>query len=151
MKGVITMVVKRVLSGITLCIFCLVQLGCYNVHNVSLDEFSKAQEGGLSGVVSMKTEKEAEVVVSENSRIGVLYNDGRYQSISPFNFTLTSKQLIAPDQDLMVNRSDLKTGQVKEVSKGKTTALVSSALAVLVGGILFITLSAEEKKGFGER
>ena len=74
----------------------------------------------------MKTEKDAEVVVSENSRIGVLYNDGRYQSISPFNFTLTSKQLIAPDQDLMVNRSDLKTGQVKEVSKGKTTALVTS-------------------------
>ena len=92
-----------------------------------------------------------EVTVSENTRIGVRYNSGYTQAISPFNFTLTSKQLIAPDQDLMVNRAEIQTGLVKEVSRGKTTALVSGVFAVLVGGILFITLSAEEKKGFGER
>ena len=150
LSEVVAVQVKRFLSLITLVCFIALQTGCYNVHNVTLDEFGHAQNADEMGLAKMKTEAGAEIVVSENSRIGVVTNDGNYTAIAPFNFTLTSSKLIAPDQDLLLERSDVKTAQVKEVSTGKTTAVVSSALAILVGGLLFITLSAEEEKGFGE-
>ena len=150
LSEVVTVQVKRYLSLFTLVCFISLQVGCYNVHNVSLDEFGHAQNPDEQGLAKMKTEKGEEIIVSENSRIGVVTNDGDYTAIAPFNFTLTSSKLIAPDQDLLLERADVKTAQVKEVSTGKTTAVVSTALAVLVGGLLFITLSAEEEKGFGE-
>ena len=145
-----TVQIKRFLSLVTLVCFLALQIGCYNVHNVSLDEFGHAQNPDENGLATLKTEDEQEIVVSENSRIGVVTTDGKYTAIAPFNFTLTASKLIAPDQDLLLERSDVSAAQVKEVSTGKTTAVVSTALAVLVGGLLFITLSAEEEKGFGE-
>ena len=144
------MQMKRFFSLVTLIGFFALQSGCYNVHNVTLDEFGHAQNADEKGLAKMKTESGQELVIAENSRIGVVTNDGRYTSIAPFNFTLTSSKLIAPDQDLLLERSDVKTAQVKEISTGKTTAVVSTAMAILIGGLLFITLSAEEEKGFGE-
>ena len=144
------MELKRIFASMTLVSFLVLQTGCYNVHTVSLEEFGKAQEGGGTALVSMKTESGQELVVSENSRIGLVTSEGKYLPISPFNFTMTSQQIIAPDQDLMLQRSLVQTAQIKEISTEKTTAVVGTALAILVGGILFITLSAEEEKAFGE-
>lgn len=145
---------KRFFSLVTLVGFLTLQTGCYNIHNVTLDNFAQAQVADEEGLAILKVEtetgEEKEVTISENSRIGVVTNDGKYTAIAPFNFTLTASKLIAPDQDLLLERADIKTAQVKEVSTGKTTAVVSTAMVILVGGLLFITLSAEEEKGFGE-
>jgi hypothetical protein len=50
----------------------------------------------------------------------------------------------------MLKKAEIKAVQVKEISTSKTSALVGTAVAILLGGILFITLSAEDEKGFGE-
>ena len=140
----------RIIGFITATCFFLLQTGCYNIHTVSLDELAKAQDGGSSGVVSMKTTEGKEIAVSENTRLGVVETSGKYTPIVPFNYTWGGSQLIAPDQDVMLKKSEIKEVQVKEISTGKTSALVGSAVAILLGGLLFITLSADESKGFGE-
>ena len=72
------MQIKRLFGSVTLVCFLTLQTGCYNVHTVGLDEFGKAQEGGMQAVVSMKTEAGQEVVVSENTRMGVVTAEGKY-------------------------------------------------------------------------
>ena len=144
------MVLKRFISLTTILFFFVLQTGCYNVHTVSLDELAKAQDGGSTGVVSMKTSTGKDIAVSENTRLGVIETNGKYTPIVPFNYTWGGSQLIAPDQDVMLKKNEIKEVQVKEISTGKTSALVGTAAAILIGGILFITLTAPEKKAFGE-
>ncbi len=125
-------------------------VACYNTYNISLDEMAKAQEGGVASAVEVKTDSGELVVISENSKMGVTSKSGDYFAVSPFNFTLTRGQLIAPDEDLLIGRSNIATGNIKQVSGGKTVAIVLAGLAAVAGGAAFVLLTAEEKKGFGE-
>ena len=125
-------------------------VACYNTYNISLEEMAKAQEGGVASAVEVKTDDGELVVISENSKMGVTSNTGEYFAVSPFNFTLTRGQLIAPDEDLLLGRGQIETGNIKQVSGGKTVAIVLIGLAGVVGGAAFVLLTAEEKKGFGE-
>jgi len=128
----------------------VLQLGCYNTYNLSLDELRKAAEGGTEAAVKVKTQEGQEIVVTENTKIGVTTKDGVYRPISPFNFTITANQLIAPDEDYIESKSNIETGNVKQVSGNKTALLVTAGVLALVAGSLFVTLTAEDKKGFGE-
>jgi len=128
----------------------LANIGCYNTYNVSMDEMAKLQEGGQSSAVKVATNEGTDVVVTENTKIGVTMEGGRYVAISPFNFTLAGGQLVAPDEDRLLSAAQIQTGNVKEVSGTKTALLVAGAVAVLVGVGLAITLTAEDRKGFGE-
>lgn len=140
----------RTLLSTAMAVMMIAQFGCYNTYRVTLDELGKAQEGGSTSAVKVATEAGEAVVVTENTKLGVTDNSGTYRSISPFNFTLTRGQLVAPDEDLLLSRDNIATGNVKVVSGTKTALLVAGGLAVIVGGALFVTLTAEEEKGFGE-
>ena len=133
-----------------LMVLGVAQIGCYNTYNISLDELGKAQEGGSLGAVKVKTENGQDIVVSENTKIGFTTKDGTYLAISPFNFTMTPTQIIAPDQDLLWSVKDIGSGNVKQVSGTKTVLVVVAGLAAVVGGALWVTLTAEEEKGFGQ-
>ena len=139
----------RKLTAVFLILF-MVQLGCYNTYNVSLDEFKKAAEGGQNNAVEIKTEDGQTIVVTENTKLGLTDKTGAYYAVSPFNFTMSANQIIAPDEDLIIGRSEIETGNVKLVSGSKTAMLVAGGLAAVVGGALFVTLTAEEERGFGE-
>lgn len=125
------------------------QTGCYNTYNVTLEELGKAQEGGSDNAVEVATGSGEKVVISENSKIGVTGKNGKYYAVSPFNFTLTRAQLVAPDEDLLLTRDEIETGNVKLVSGTKTALLVAAGVAVLAGVGIFVAVSAPEKKGFG--
>lgn len=140
----------RTLLSTAMAVMMIAQFGCYNTYRVTLDELGKAQEGGSASAVKVTTEAGEEVIVTENTKIGVTETGGTYRSISPFNFTLTRGQLVAPDEDLLLSRDGIATGNVKVVSGTKTALLVAGGLAFIVGGALFITLTAEDEKGFGE-
>ena len=128
----------------------IAQVGCYNTYNLNMDELGKLTEGGSNAAVKVKTEEGQEIVVTENTKIGITLNSGSYRAISPFNFTMTSGQLIAPDEDLLEVRQNIATGNVKQVSGTKTALVVLTGLAAVVGGALYVTLSAEEDQGFGQ-
>ncbi|MGC6418835.1 MAG: hypothetical protein ACON3Z_17040 [Bradymonadia bacterium] len=128
----------------------IAQVGCYNTYNLNMDELGKLTEGGSNAAVKVKTEEGQEIVVTENTKIGITLKSGSYRAISPFNFTMTSGQLIAPDEDLLEVRQNIATGNVKQVSGTKTALVVLTGLAAVVGGALYVTLSAEEDQGFGQ-
>lgn len=140
---------RKVLAAVT-AIALVAQTGCYNTYNVKLEELAKAQEGGSDNAVELLTDGGEKVVVSENSKIGVTGKNGKFYSVSPFNFTLTRAQLVAPDEDLLLTRDAIDTGNVKLISGTKTTLLVAVGVAALAGFGVFIALSAPEKKGFGQ-
>lgn len=133
-----------------LALLMTAQFGCYNTYNVTLDELGKAAEGGRDAAVTINTEGGEEVVVTENSRIGVTDSDGIYHPVSPFNFTITPGQLVAPDEDLLLARSEISSGNVKVISGTKTTLLVSAAVIAVLGVGLTVALTAPDRKQFGE-
>lgn len=128
----------------------MVQLGCYNTYNVTLEELGKATEGGVNNAVKMATAQGEEVVVSENTKIGVTDKNGTYHAVSPFNFTLSSRQLVAPDEDLLLGVDEIETGNVKLVSGTKTALLVGLGVLVLAAAGTAIVITAPEKKEFGQ-
>ncbi|MCB9545191.1 MAG: hypothetical protein H6706_04775 [Myxococcales bacterium] len=138
------------LTRVLLALPLVAQVGCYNTYNVTLEELSKAQEGGINSVVKMATAEGEEVVVTKNTKVGVTDTGGSYHAVSPFNFTLTSRQLVAPDEDLLLGLDEIQTGNVKLVSGSRTTLLVVGGVAALVGAGLFIALNAPERKEFGQ-
>ncbi len=126
------------------------QFACYNTYNVALEELALAQEGGESSTVTMKTQEGEAVIVTENTKLGVADLQNKYYSISPFNFTLTSAQLVAPDEDLLLARESIQTGKVKQVSGLRTGLLVAAGVILAGGATVFLTVTADEKKAFGE-
>lgn len=138
------------LARAALLVAVTTQLGCYNTYNVTLDELGKAQEGGTNAAVKVETESGEDVVITENSRIGVTDKSGTYRQISPFNFTLTPGQLVAPDEDLLIARSDIESGNVKVISGTKTTLVVAAGFLAVLGAGLAVALTAEPRKEFGE-
>lgn len=140
----------RKLVSVLLAVGLTAQFGCYNTYNVTLDELAKAQEGDATGTTKITTEEGEEVVVTSNTKLGVTNTEGQYLAVSPFNFTLTPGQLVAPDEDLLIGRDSIATGNVKVISGTKTALVIAAGLAVVGGGIATIFLTAEEEKGFGE-
>jgi hypothetical protein len=124
------------------------QAGCYNTYNITLEELGKVQEGGSANAVSVTTAESEQIVVTENSKIGVTDKSGEYHAISPFNFTMTQNQLVAPDEDEILTRDQIETGNVKQISGTKTALLVAAGLAAAAGLGVFVILSAPKDKGF---
>ncbi|MCA9528130.1 MAG: hypothetical protein KC549_17710, partial [Myxococcales bacterium] len=64
------------LTRVLLALPLVAQVGCYNTYNVTLEELSKAQEGGINSVVKMATAEGEEVVVTKNTKVGVTDTGG---------------------------------------------------------------------------
>ena len=141
--------VRKLLA--TLLVFGFGQAGCYNTYNVSLDEMAKAQEGGASATVELTPESGEPIIISENTKLGVTTTDGDYHAVSPFNFTLTRAQLVAPDEDLLLSRAEIGTGNIRQISGSKTTMLIVGGVVTLVGAALVIGLSADDRTEFGAK
>lgn len=125
------------------------QAGCYNTYNISLDELAKVQEGGTVNAVTVTTTDAEQIVVSENSKIGVTDRAGDYHPISPFNFTMTPNQLVAPDEGEILGRAEIETGNVKQISGWKTGAIVVAGLAAAIGlGVFVVVMAPEKEQGF---
>ena len=134
--------------AVAMVVMMVAQFGCYNTYRVSLEEMQKAQYGGDLDAVKVATEDGTDIVVSEDTKIGVTTRAGKYWAISPFNFTLDQNNLIAPDEDLMLPSGQIETGNVKQVSAGKTVGLVLGGIAVVIGGAVGIVLTAGEERAY---
>jgi hypothetical protein len=124
------------------------QAGCYNTYNITLDELGKVQEGGSASAVTVTTAETEQIVVTENTKIGVTDKDGTYHPISPFNFTMTTNQLVAPDEGEILMREQIETGNVKQISGLKTGLLVAAGVAALGALGVFVIVSAPKNEGF---
>lgn len=115
---------------------------------IALNELLALQKGKTAGAAIPVGC--TEVNVTEDAKIGVTDKGGTYHPVSPFNFTLTRNQLVAPDEDLLLNRAEIETGNVKVVSGTRTTLLVTSGFAAVLGAALYVVFTAPEPKEFGQ-
>jgi len=125
----------------------LFQVGCYNTYTVSMDEMKNIQESDGATFKSIKLSDDSEVTVTENSRIGVVDVDGGYHPISPFNFTISELQLVAPDEDLLLARKQIDHANIKLVDPTMTTVLVGSTVAILLGSVIAVFLAPDTCEG----
>ena len=59
----------------------IAQVGCYNTYNLNMDELGKLTEGGSNAAVKVKTEEGQEIIVTENTKIGITLQSGAYRAI----------------------------------------------------------------------
>ena len=136
----------RILTAL-LCIISVLQVGCYNTYRIELKELKNIQESDGASFKAIKTAKGQSITVTENSRVGVVDQNKKYYAISPFNFTLSDLQLVAPDEDLILSRGQIKSANVKQINPTKTTMLILGALAVIGGGVVFALVNKPECEG----
>ena len=132
---------------IGLCLISFFQVGCYNTYTISLDELRQVQESDGASFKALKTEDGRTITVTENSRLGIVDANNQYIAISPFNFTISDIQLVAPDEDRIIPNSQIKSATIKQINPTNTTILVAGTLAILVGAAVGVILSAPECEG----
>jgi archaellum component FlaF (FlaF/FlaG flagellin family) len=137
-------------KAITLCLISsliILPTGCYNTYSVELKEFQKIQESYDASFKTIKTKNNISVQITENSRVGVTNKSGTYYPISSFNFSVDANQLIAPDEDLLLEMNDIESMNVRLINPTTTTLLIVGAAAALVGAAIGITLATPECTG----
>ena len=117
--------------AIILTLTMITQVGCYSTLRVNLNELQKVQESDGAEFKSIKTEDGQEISITESSRLGLVLKSGEAYQISPFNFTLNQRQLVSPDEDLILNRSQIETGTLKIIDPQNTTFLISGGFLTL--------------------
>ncbi len=120
-------------------------LGCYNTYRIERDEFVKLQrlDEGSSARVATKAKKNLEV--TRQSLLYVRSKGGRRYPITPFNFKVTSSQLVAPDRDYLLMLNQLHAYEIDVPSKGKTIALIAGGVAVAAGLIVVLIVTSGQK------
>ena len=132
----------------------LFQTGCYNTYVVSTEEFKKIQESDGAEFKSIMTEGGQEITITENSRVGVQDINGNYYPISPFNFTISKMQMIAPDDydlegnlGLLIDTKEISVKNVQIVNPTNTALLIGGVAVALIGAAVGVTLLTPDCTG----
>ena len=166
---------KKIFAALVILSF--LNVACFNSYTISTSELEKLQAGfeaeevevmtagceasarldgdtrvaqADDGTVATPQRADCEAVsVSLSNTISVLTNDGASYRVTPFNFTLGRSQLVAPDYDLLLPRSELAGAEVQEFSNGKTIGLIVGGVVAAAGSFLLISILAPADRGLG--
>ncbi len=139
---------KIVRLAAPLVAICFLQLACYNKYQISNDELANLDSSHIAHRVTVET-AEGPVEVRATTPIEVLTTEGERHSVSPFNFTFGDRDLVAPDYDLLLSRSQIDGALVREFSKGRTVGLIVGSLLAAGGGFALISVLAGKDQGPG--
>lgn len=122
--------------------------GCFNTYQVAPEEFAKLQvsEEIPLAVTSKGGEK---VLVDRDTNIYVRSVGGRRYPVTPFNFKMTSSQLVASDRDTLLALGEIEDYEVDLFSDTQTILLISAGVAV-VAGLIVVTAITAGSKSFAE-
>ncbi len=136
----------RLSTYVTLAAFALMAIGCYNTYVVPAEEFAKLQVKPESAeVTSIKSSDGTDVVVESSTRTFVRSAGGRRYPVTPFNFKMTSSQLVASDRDTLLMLDGVDAYEVQHLSTWKTVTLASVGAAAAAGVIFAIIFTAGQK------
>ncbi len=122
--------------------------GCFNTYRVSPDEFAKLQASDqIPSVVSSKDGEK--VLVDRDTNLFVRSSGGRRYQVTPYNFKMSSSQLVASDRDTLLALSDIDKYEVDLFSETQTILLISAGVAV-VAGLIVVTAITAGSKSFSE-
>lgn len=123
---------KRQLIVLFVCLFGLLNAGCYNTYNISKEELGKLQSGQEQSSVQVTSSAGEPVEISAETPLEVEISSGSFYRITPFNFLLSDQQLVSPDYDLLLSADAVQGAQVREISYGKTFGLVGGVVGAVV-------------------
>ena len=136
----------RFIAVFSILLFAGTTLGCYNTYVVSQEEFAKLQQAPAdSRTASVTDEEGTEVGVSDGTGLYVRSTGGRRYPVTPFNFKMTSSQLVASDRDTLLPMNELESFEVDHLSTWKTVLLVGAGAAAAAGVIVAIIVTAGSK------
>jgi hypothetical protein len=122
------------ITSLVISFIALFQFGCYNTYRISLEELQQIQESDGATFKTIKSEDGKALPIVENTRVRVYEkSNGKKHAISPFNFTLNQMQLVAPDQNLILPRTEVDSAEVKLINPMNTWLTVAGVAAALVG------------------
>src|SRR5690349_19463200 len=104
---------------ITALVFSTSAAACFNTYDVPREEFEKLQ---ISDTVplAVKSVKGESVLVDRETNIYVRSEGGRRYPVTPFNFKMTSSQLVASDRDTLLALNEIKDYEVDHFSEVQT-------------------------------
>lgn len=121
-------------------------MGCYNTYVVAPEEFAKLQvKPDSAEETSIKAVDGMDVVVQDGTRAYVRSKGGRRYPVTPFNFKMTSSQLVASDRDTLLMLDGVDSYEVDHLSTWKTVTLASVGAAAAAGVIFAIIFTAGQK------
>ena len=128
-----------------LVVLSFAHLACYNTYNLKQDAFAELQriEEGSEKVVD--TNQGQSLRVTRDTPLYVRSEGGRRYPITPFNFHMSTSQLVAPDRDYILMLNQLDSYEVDVPSTGKTVALISLGAAAAAGLIVGLIITSGEK------
>jgi hypothetical protein len=118
--------------------------GCFNTYQVTQDEFARLQasEEIPLAVTSKGGEK---VLVDKETNLFVRSEGGRRYPVTPFNFKMTSSQLVASDRDTLLALGEIANYEVDLFSDTQTIVLITAGVAAVAGLIVITAVTAGSK------
>lgn len=123
--------------------------GCFNTYRVSADEFAKLQASDQ--IPSVVQSKEGDkVLVDRDTNLFVRSTGGRRYQVTPYNFKMSSSQLVASDRDTLLALSEVDKYEVDLFSETQTILLISAGVAA-VAGLIVVTAITAGSKSFSDQ
>ena len=164
---------SRVSALATLAAFSALSTGCYNTYQVpqedfrrlqsvtainedgrlqerykdTPDELTKLQARGENDSVIVQSAKNEKVGVGRDTRIYVRTDGGRRYQLTPFNFSMSSSQLVASDRDTLLPLANLKSYEVDLLSTGKTASVIAAGV-LGAGAFIAAIIATSGSKSF---
>ncbi|MCC6623178.1 MAG: hypothetical protein IT385_18105 [Deltaproteobacteria bacterium] len=123
--------------------------GCFNTYDVPREEFEKLQASEQVPLAVASLEGE-QVLVDRDTNIFVRSVGGRRYPVTPFNFKMTSSQLVASDRDTLLALGEIAEYEVDHFSEVQTGLLIGAGVLAVTALIVVTALTAGEKSFAGD-
>jgi hypothetical protein len=150
-------------------LFSFTLTGCFNTYTIPSVEFRKlqSQEGlaqdriladklkqeEIKGLlqrtanqgVTVKSLKNKQIAVDQETRVFVRKRSGRRLQVTPFNFSMHSSQMVSPDRDHLEPLAELSSYEVDLFSTKKTSGVIAVGVGAAVAFIAMIIATSGSK------
>jgi hypothetical protein len=133
-----------------LVVLTFTSLACYNTYHITMEQLKSLQTSD-EGKEVVDTREAVKVEVVQDTRLSVRDVDGKKYPITPFNFKITSSQLVASDRDYIFMLDQLEPeADIQLFSTWKTVGLIALGMGA-VGGLIAGIIATAGTKSFTDK
>lgn len=129
-----------------LLVLSFASFACYSTYSISMDQLRELQVADQNNKVVESEGKSIEVTT--DTRLFVRDTNGKKYPITPYNFKITSSQLVASDRDYIFMLDQITDkGEIELLSTFKTVGLIALGAGATVG-LIIVTVATAGQKSF---
>ncbi|TVR03574.1 MAG: hypothetical protein EA398_04500 [Deltaproteobacteria bacterium] len=124
-------------------------LACYNSYRITPDELERLSSQHIADSATVQGARGntvQDVEVRGTTPITLRMATGERHPVTPFNFSMSETQFVAPDYDLLLQRDNIESAQVAEFAPGRTAILISGIVLAAVGSFVLLTVLADDEE-----